>query len=94
MRQFLLSALLALPLCAASQGADAQTTRQAREQVEASMLVTGHVDIDEEGRVTAHALDEPDKLPDYVVDLVARVVPVLRFDTVLVDGARRWRAQR
>ena len=52
-----------------------------------SLLVRGHADIDREGRVTAHALEQPDQLPDFVVALVADAMPQLRFEPVLVDGA-------
>lgn len=67
--------------------ADAQSARQMRQEVEASMLVTGHVDIDRSGQVTAHVLDQQDKLPAYVVSLIERALPVMRFEPVLVDGA-------
>lgn len=82
-----LSALLAVAfLAAAAPNADAQTARQARHEVEASMLVTGHVDIDRDGTVTGHVLDQPEKLPSYVVDLVERSASGMRFDPILVDG--------
>lgn len=84
----LLSAALAVAfLAGAAPAADAQTARQMRQEVEASMLVTGHVDIDRSGQVTAHELDQRDKLPPYVVNLIERAVPALRFEPVLVDGA-------
>ena len=74
-------------LAGAAPVADAQTVRQARQEVEASMLVTGHVDIGRDGQAASHVLDQPDKLPPYVVELIARAVPSLRFEPVLVDGA-------
>lgn len=86
MYRILLLALLATPLVALPADVQAQTARQARSEVEASMLVTGHVDIDREGRVTAHALDRQDKLPDYVVDLVGRTIPGLAFEPVVDEG--------
>lgn len=83
-----LSALLGIAfLAGAAPVADAQTVRQARQEVEASMLVTGHVDIGRDGRAASHVFDQPDKLPPYVVELIARAVPSLRFEPVLVDGA-------
>ncbi|MCD9006119.1 energy transducer TonB [Luteimonas sp. XNQY3] len=82
----ILAALLAVALVAPLV-AQAQTARAMRNQVEASMLVTGTVDIDREGRVTAQTLDQPDKLPPYVVSLVERAVPQMRFEPVLVNGA-------
>ena len=83
-----LSALLGIAfLTGIAPVADAQSARQARQEVEASMLVTGHVDIDRSGQVVAHVLDQPDKLPSYVVSLIERAVPSLRFEPILVDGA-------
>jgi len=83
-----LSALLALAfLAGATPVADAQSARQARQEVEASMLVTGHVDIDREGKVSGHVFDQPEKLPAHAVDLIERAIPALRFEPVLVDGA-------
>lgn len=75
-----------LPLLLAAGSADAQNVRKAREELEMSLLVRGHADIDREGRITAHALEQPDQLPGYVVDLVADSMPQLRFEPVLVDG--------
>lgn len=85
----ILSAALAVAFlgAAAPQLADAQSARQARQQVEASMLVTGHVDIDREGRVTAIDIDQRDKLPGYAVNMAESSAPLLRFEPVLVDGA-------
>lgn len=83
----LLSATLAVAfLAGAAPAADAQTARQARQEVEASMLVTGEVDISRSGQITAHRLDQPDKLPGLVVNLIEQAMPALRFEPVLVDG--------
>lgn len=76
-----LAALLVPPSPAGAQSAVAM-----RKQVEASMLVTGTVDIGADGRVVRHALDHPDSLPPPVVDLLARAVPSLAFEPVVVDG--------
>ncbi|WP_394003449.1 protein tonB [Luteimonas sp. WGS1318] len=82
-----LSALLAVAfLAGAVPVADAQTARQAQREVEASMLVTGHVDIDRDGKVSGHALDQPEKLPAHAVSLIEQAIPELRFGPVLVDG--------
>lgn len=85
----LLAAALAAALLSVTvpPAAEAQSVRQARQQVEATMLVTGHVDIDRQGHVTAHALDQPDKLQPFVTDLIGRAMQTLRFEPVLVDGA-------
>lgn len=57
-----------------------------RKQVESSMLVTGTVDVEPDGRVSAHALDQPDKLPPGVVELIGQAVPHWAFEPVVVDG--------
>ena len=83
-----LSALLAVAfLAAAAPNADAQTARQARQEIEASMLVTGRVDIERDGTVSGHAFDQPEKLPTHAISLIERAIPALRFEPVLVDGA-------
>lgn len=76
-----LLALLAVPVSAMAQGAHGM-----RKQVQASMLVTGTIDIGRDGQVEGHALDQPGKLPEHVTRLLARAVPSLRFAPVLVDG--------
>ncbi|TKS55004.1 hypothetical protein E4582_09680 [Luteimonas yindakuii] len=81
------AALLAASLLALPTRAESQTARQARQEVEASMVVTGVIDIDAKGEVTAHVVDQPDKLPDYVLELVDRAVPAFRFEPLLVDGS-------
>lgn len=76
-----------LPLLLAAGLASAQSAREAREQVEMSMLVRGHVDIDREGRITAHELEQPDKLPEFVIDMVSAAMPTMLFEPVMVDGS-------
>ncbi len=59
-----LSALLALAFFAgAAPIVDAQTARQVSQKIEASILITGHVDIDRDGTVSGHAFDQSEKLP-------------------------------
>lgn len=57
-----------------------------RKQVEASMLVTGKIQIDSDGSVSGFSLDQKEKLPVGVVDLVSKAVPAWRFEPTLVDG--------
>ena len=75
-----LALLLVLPV-------HAQTARAFRDKVEASMVVTGHVDITADGRVDAYHLDAAEQLPGYVIELFDRNVPAFRFDPLLADGA-------
>ncbi|GAA4855702.1 hypothetical protein GCM10023332_04150 [Luteimonas vadosa] len=79
-------AWLAMVLWACAAGAFAAGKDEARKQAESSMLVTGTVDIDAEGRVERHALDKPEALPPAVVELVDRHAPGWRFEPVAVDG--------
>lgn len=74
-----LALLFALP-------ASAQTARAFRVQVEASMVVLGHVDIGADGRVDAYRLDAAEDLPGYVTELFDSNVPGFRFEPLLVDG--------
>ena len=76
-----------LPLLLVAGNAHPQSARKARAEVEMSMLVRGHVDIDREGRITAHELEQPDKLPDFVINMLAGALPTMRFEPVTVDGA-------
>lgn len=83
MFRFLLAALallLAIP-------AHAQTARHFRDKVEASMVVTGHVDIGSGGEVLGYGLDGAEALPAYVVELFERNVPAFRFEPLDADGA-------
>lgn len=57
-----------------------------RKQAESSLLVTGKVEIDIEGKVTKVDIDQPDKLGDGIVDLVQRQSGNWRFEPVVVDG--------
>lgn len=68
--------------------------RAVRRQAESSMLVTGSIDIEADGRVSGHALDRVDELPEAVVSVVANTVGHWRFEPVVIDGsAARVRVQ-
>ena len=82
-RVVVLLALLALCL----PPAFAQNARQMRSEVEASMLVTGTVDIERDGAVASYAIDQEDKLPSQVTSLVHGFVPQMRFEPVRDGGA-------
>lgn len=77
---------LAMVLWAFAAGAFAAGKDEVRKQAESSMLVTGTVDIDAEGRVERHALDKREALPPAVVELIDRHAPGWRFEPVVVDG--------
>lgn len=57
-----------------------------RKQAEASMLVTGKIQIDTTGKVTGYTLDHKDKLPSGVVRLLDQAVPNWTFEPVLMKG--------
>ena len=76
---FVLLVLLSTPVMA-------QSAQEALKQAEASMVVTGHVDIEADGTVSAHHIDRRPDLPGFVVDLVDRAASVWRFEPLLVDG--------
>lgn len=60
-----------------------------RQQIEGSMLVTGYVYIEPDGRVGRLELDQSEKPPSAVKDLVEEAGPQWRFDPVMVDGIAR-----
>lgn len=57
-----------------------------RKQVEASMLVTGSIQVNGEGNVIGFSLDQKEKLPEGVVSMLDKAVPVWKFEPVLVAG--------
>lgn len=85
LRLLLLPMLLACACTAAAR--DATGTREdVRNTIEASLLVTGTIDIGTDGVAVEHRLDQPEKLPELVRDLVARTVREMRFEPVLIDN--------
>ncbi|MGY0633816.1 energy transducer TonB [Luteimonas sp. A478] len=64
----------------------AQSPQQVRRQAEASMVVTGHVDIGADGTLSGYVLHKRDDLPGYVVELVDTAARSWRFEPVEVDG--------
>lgn len=78
--------VLLLMLLAGAFAADAASRADIRKSIERSVLVTGTIDIGTDGTVIGHRVDQPEKLPEFVRDLVARAVPGFRFEPVRVDG--------
>jgi hypothetical protein len=77
-----IAALLASAGAAAFGGGPAAV----RKQVEASMLVTGKIDVDSNGTVSGFSLDRQEKLPPGVVELLGKSVPTWKFEPVLMEG--------
>lgn len=78
--------LVLLALLAGATTALAAGPSAVRKQVEASMLVTGRVTIEQDGGVSAWEIDQREKLPDVVAGLVDRSIPGWKFEPVLLDG--------
>lgn len=78
-------AITAAAALAAAGVAFAAGTDEVRKQAESSMLVTGTIQVDPEGRVSGYTLDQQDQLPKVVVDVGQRV-PHWRFEPVLDAG--------
>lgn len=64
----------------------AQTRREVREQAEASMVLTGEIDIGTDGRVEAFRLDKRAQVDETIVTFVESAVKTWRFAPVLVNG--------
>lgn len=68
--------------------------KEVRQQVEASMLVTGAIIIEPEGAVEKLDIDQRDKLPEAVIGLVEKAAAGWKFEPILMDGvARRGKAR-
>ncbi|MBN6102800.1 TonB family protein [Xanthomonas sp. CFBP 8703] len=77
----LLLALFAATAFAAGAGPGA-----VRKQVENSLLVTGKIDIEPDGAVSALAIDREDRLPEGVIRFVRDSVKQWKFEPALRDG--------
>jgi hypothetical protein len=87
MRTWIGSLAVSVALLASASAAQAATSRaEVRKQVEASMLVQGTVDIDQEGRVTTYRLEQISVLPKAMLDIVDHRIRAWRFEPVLVGG--------
>ncbi|BFI94842.1 MAG: hypothetical protein RSP_03520 [Rhodanobacter sp.] len=58
----------------------------AHKFTQASMLVSGSIEVAPDGSVMQYALDHPDELPAQVKDLLAKAIPTWKFKPVAVDG--------
>jgi len=66
--------------------ATAQNARVARAQAEASMVLTGTIDISPRGTVEAFTLRDEAKVESYLQDFVRKNVVQWRFEPVIRDG--------
>jgi hypothetical protein len=81
--RILLLTLLALCAFAAS----AARYDNVRQQVEASMLVTGELVVAPDGAVKSYKLDRADELPPDTLALLAELVPTWQLDVKKADGS-------
>src|SRR3546814_7184395 len=77
---------LAVALLLAVGAVAVAAPKQVREQTEATMLLTGTTGINADGSVDDYEIDNEEKVPDYVLENLAKWVPAWRFKPVLVDG--------
>lgn len=78
---------LAILLCLAWSGAAlAAGPAAVRKRVQASMLLTGTIEVAPDGSVAQYALDQPEKVPEAVKGLLTKSVATWRFQPVEVDG--------
>ncbi|HET9048301.1 MAG TPA: energy transducer TonB [Chiayiivirga sp.] len=81
-RAFALLMALSLPMVAV--GADSDESL--RDQIESSMRLTGSIDIEADGSVSAFTLDQEDKVSAALADYVHQKVASWHFEPVLGDG--------
>lgn len=69
-----------------SMGAQAQTARAVRQTVEASMLVSGEIEISLQGQVRNFSVAGREDLPPEVTGLLDQLIPAWRFEPVEREG--------
>lgn len=77
MKRLALVLLGSLLACGAAHAG--ATARAVRKTAEASMLVTGHVQVNPDGTLKSYRIDAPEKLPAPVVRLIANNLPHWKF---------------
>lgn len=78
--------LMALVLALFSLTAYAAGAGSVRKQTEASMLVTGVIEVDVDGSVRKFQIDKPEKIPQGVVQFLNKHASQWNFEPVTVDG--------
>lgn len=73
-------------VCAWASAAIAGGPRAVRKQVQASMQVTGVIDIEADGRVSGYRIDRPEKLSPDLIRLLETAVASWKFQPVLEAG--------
>ncbi len=83
MKHWMMCVLVAL---LAMGSAEAGGRGAVRKQVEMSLLATGTIDVGPDGRVAAYALDQSEKLPPAVRQLMDSASQAWTFEPVVVNG--------
>ena len=78
--------LVVVFLCSFVAVAAAGGPKSVRKQAEASMQVTGVIDIEASGSVSDFRIDHPEKLSPDLVKLLGTMVAAWKFEPVLEDG--------
>lgn len=82
LRALVVIGLVLSTFAAVAGGADAKN-----KNALLTMLIAGSIDIEQDGSVSGYRLDQPDKLPPAVVQMVAATVPTWHFEPIVQDGA-------
>src|SRR3546814_2733452 len=77
---------LAVALLLAVAAVAVAAPKQVREQTEATMLLTGTIGINADGSVDDYEIDNEDKVPDYVMENLAKWEQAWRVKPGLVEG--------
>jgi hypothetical protein len=71
----------------AAAPAHAQSAAEMRKLIEARMHVSGTIDIEPDGSVSAHAIEDAADVPREVRGLIAQAAGTWRFEPIIQDGA-------
>lgn len=78
--------LYAIPLLLVTGLAMATGVSTSDRNVQASMLVSGDIEVAPDGSVMQYALDHPAELPSQVKGMLAKAIPTWKFQPVIADG--------
>lgn len=82
MKSLFAGALLALAACMAMPA----TASSSKQQIDASMLLSGNITVSPDGSVQSYGIDQSGKVPAAVMQLLAKTIPRWRFQPVLRNG--------
>src|SRR3546814_12455975 len=86
MSRTLIAKALAVALLLAVAAVAVAAPKQVREQTAAPMLLTGTIGINADGSVDDSEIDNEDKMPDTMLQNLAKWAPAWRFKPVRSDG--------